>query len=85
MAHFSFLLLWSPKQILVSILDVPYIYLQEKMDAYMTNSPNTFRSGVQYIWPGLEPNAENYVFQDVAGDQSGNGIWNFVEWAVDSR
>lgn len=40
--------------------------------------------GVHYIWPGLEPNAENFVFQDVAGDQLGNG-WTFAEWVVDNQ
>ncbi|KAH6673133.1 hypothetical protein B0J14DRAFT_654860 [Halenospora varia] len=40
--------------------------------------------GIHYIWPGLQPNGANFVFQDVAGDYNG-GSWTFSEWTVDSN
>ncbi|KAH8670292.1 hypothetical protein BGZ60DRAFT_375624 [Tricladium varicosporioides] len=40
--------------------------------------------GIHYIWPGLQPNGNNFVFQDVVGDYNG-GSWTFSEWMVDSK
>jgi hypothetical protein len=41
--------------------------------------------GIHFIWPGLQPSSDNYVFQDVAGDDLGPGAWTFAEWSVDYR
>jgi len=41
--------------------------------------------GIHYIWPGLQPNSDAFVFQDVGGDEEGSGSWTFAEWAVDSK
>lgn len=56
-----------------------------KLDAYFTIPPIPSGPGIHYIWPGLEPSAENYVFQDVVGDQLGSGTWSFAEWIVNSK
>ena len=41
--------------------------------------------GIHYVWPGLQPDTNNFVFQDVSGDELGTGAWTFAEWAVSSR
>ncbi|KAF4636270.1 hypothetical protein G7Y89_g1828 [Cudoniella acicularis] len=41
--------------------------------------------GLHYIWPGLQPSSDNFVFQDVGGDALGSGAWTFAEWTVDSQ
>ncbi|TVY44860.1 hypothetical protein LSUB1_G001872 [Lachnellula subtilissima] len=42
-------------------------------------------SGIHYIWPGLQPDSDLIVFQDVGGDEDGSGAWTFAEWEVDSN
>jgi hypothetical protein len=41
--------------------------------------------GIHFIWPGLQPSSDNYVFQDVAGDDLRHGAWTFAEWSVTSE
>ncbi|EHK98650.1 hypothetical protein M7I_5535 [Glarea lozoyensis 74030] len=40
--------------------------------------------GIHFIWPGLQPSSNQYVFQDVSGDDTGIGAWTFADWAVNS-
>ncbi|CAG8954447.1 hypothetical protein HYFRA_00006075 [Hymenoscyphus fraxineus] len=40
------------------------------------------RGGIHYIWPGLQPDSNNFVFQDVSGDEAVAGAWTFAEWMV---
>jgi len=36
--------------------------------------------GVHFVWPGLEPRNEDFVFQNVIGDDQPKGRWVFATW-----
>jgi hypothetical protein len=44
------------------------------------------QNGFIALWPGMEPDAENFVYQNVVdNDQPGgtNGQWGYVTWALE--
>ena len=37
-------------------------------------------TGFHALWPGLQPNSDNFVFQNVIDDDQPDGKWAFSTW-----
>jgi len=55
-----------------------------KLESTFTVPPLSTTGGFHALWPGLEPTAENFVYQNVIDDDQPDGTWGYSTWEVES-